>query len=324
MKIIIDEFGKSIHKKDNHIQIKQDNEIILDELAENITNITIMGKGSITFDALNLISKNNIPCISVNHTGQINYIITNPESYKYAQLLKDQIHHSESEDSIKISKEIIKSKIQNQKYTLKTLNKNHKKEEITQIEQQLDQNIKKIEQTKTKNEIMGIEGLSSQKYWQAIKTIIPEQYNFTKRTKRPAKDLLNAMLNYGYAILASQITIKILQTGLNPSIGLLHTTQNYRTSLTYDIIEQFRQQLVDKPVLSIINNKQIKPEDYTNQTINYEKRKIIIEKILEKIESQITYQNKKTTYEEIIEQQTKQLKKSIQEKQEYKGFYLHW
>jgi len=50
MKLIIDGFGKTIHKQDNHIIIKDNDKIIYDDLAEKINSLTIMGKGHITFD----------------------------------------------------------------------------------------------------------------------------------------------------------------------------------------------------------------------------------------------------------------------------------
>lgn len=37
-----------------------------------------MAKGHITFDALNLMAKNNIKLISINYFGQINYILESP------------------------------------------------------------------------------------------------------------------------------------------------------------------------------------------------------------------------------------------------------
>ena len=82
------------------------------------------------------------------------------------------------------------------------------------------------------------------------------------------------MLNYGYAILASQITNEILKSGLNPDIGILHKNLDKKHSLTYDIIEEFRQQIVGKTVLSMIHNKQINMEDYIDGEISLDKRKI--------------------------------------------------
>ena len=130
------------------------------------------------------------------------------------------------------------------------------------------------------------------------------------------------MLNYGYAILSSQITIKILEAGLNPDIGLLHADLNYRHSLTYDLIEEFRQQIVDKTMISLINNRQIKIEDYQNQLITLDKRKIIIEKILKKLKNRINYRNHEKTYDEILNEQVIKLKESILNDTNYEGSIL--
>lgn len=132
------------------------------------------------------------------------------------------------------------------------------------------------------------------------------------------------MLNYGYAIIASQITIKIIQKGLNPDIGLLHSDLNNRHSLTYDIIEEFRQQIVDKTIISMINNKQISKEDYQNNLITLEKRKVITAKILKKLENKIIYKNKEITYHEIIDNQIDNLKEVIEKDTKYEGFKLNW
>jgi len=74
------------------------------------------------------------------------------------------------------------------------------------------------------------------------------------------------MLNYGYAILASEITKIIITEKLDPYSGFLHSDLNKRNSLTYDIIEEFRQQIIDKTVLALINRKQITEKDIDKRT----------------------------------------------------------
>ena len=324
MKLLLDGYNKTMHKTDNHIVIKDKDEVIFDDLAEKIDNITILGKGYVTFDALSLLTKNNANIISITYDNQINYIIHNINSQTTVTLLKKQVYYSDSFHSLLTSKEIIKSKIKNQMYTLKTLNKNKEDSEIKENILKLEENILKVDETNTKNEIRGIEGISSLIYWSSIKNIIPSEYNFENRSKKPATDLFNAMLNYGYAILSSQITIKILEAGLNPDIGLLHADLNYRHSLTYDLIEEFRQQIVDKTMISMINNRQIKIEDYQNQLITLDKRKIIIEKILKKLKNRINYRNHEKTYDEILNEQVIKLKESILNDTNYEGFYINW
>ncbi len=107
---------------------------------------------------------------------------------------------------------------------------------------------------------MGIEGKASIEYWNGVRNILPPEFDFDNR-QRNADDLVNSMLNYGYAILESEVTKNILLSGLDPYCGFLHFDMPNRTSLTYDLMEEFRQQLVDKVVFTLINHKQVSLED---------------------------------------------------------------
>lgn len=324
MEIIVEGFGKSIHKKDNRILIKKEDEIISDDPVTDIESIILFAKGSITFDALNLLAQHNKKIVSISANGQINYIVNNLEDQSNITLLRKQLQVSQSEKSIEISKEIIKSKITNQRSTITTLNRRIENKNIKNSQKLLKNNIKQLEKENiNKQNILGIEGQSSVIYWNSIKEILPSEYNFKERNKRPAHDIVNAMLNYGYAILASQITLSIVKSGLNPYIGILHSDLNNRTSLTFDVIEEFRQQIVDKSIFTLINNKQIKPYDFTeDEKISLDKRRLIIEKIFNKLNSQIQYKNNYLTYDEIIDAQIKQLKNSILDDSKYFGFSL--
>ena len=145
------------------------------------------------------------------------------------------------------------------------------------------------------------------------------------RTKKPT-DLINSILNYGYAILASEITKSILLNGLDPYCGFLHFDRDNRTSLTFDLIDPFRQQIVDKTVIGLVNRKQITLEDIDkrNNTIKLEARKIIVEKILSKVYSTITYNNETVSYSDLIVKQSDNFVNSLLYGEKFKGFYLRW
>ena len=72
------------------------------------------------------------------------------------------------------------------------------------------------------------------------------EFNFTGRKNKTnsrnynASDEINALLNYGYAILESEIRKSINGIGLDYSIGFLHEINQSRTPLVYDIQELFR------------------------------------------------------------------------------------
>ena len=331
MKIVIDGYNKSIHKKDNQIVIHENDEILDSIKASAITDITVIGKGYVTFDALNLIAENNIKLISINPRGQLIYTLESPD-WQNVKLKKEQYKLSENNSGLKISKELIISKMKNQKATLTTLNKNKQLKRVFNNRLKIDECINQLSQLNLKGnnqdlrmKIMGLEGKASNEYWSGVKYFIPSEIGFESRTKKPT-DLLNSMLNYGYAILASEITKSILLLGLDPYCGFLHFDMDGRSSLTFDLIEPFRQQIVDKTVISLINRKQVSIDDLDkrNNTIKLEARKIIIGKILDKIYSTVTYNNETLSYSDLIRKQNEDLVNVLLDDGKFNGFYLRW
>ena len=94
----------------------------------------------------------------------------------------------------------------------------------------------------------------------------------------------------------------------------------------FDLIEEFRQQIVDKTVFKLINTNQINETniDKRNNSLKLESRKLLAGEIMAKIHSDLTFENEKVTYANIIENQTKKLVKSLLNNNDYTGFYLNW
>jgi CRISPR-associated endonuclease Cas1 len=78
---------------------------------------------------------------------------------------------------------------------------------------------------------------------------------------RHATHPVNAMLNYAYAVLESQIRIATIAQGLDPTIGYLHSCRPGRAALVYDLMEPLRPQ-VDHLVLSFVRSRTLSPSDF--------------------------------------------------------------
>lgn len=59
-------------------------------------------------------------------------------------------------------------------------------------------------------------------------------------TRDREKAGLNALLNYGYAVLLSTVLQKLFAVGLDPTFGISHMVRERATPLAYDIMEPFR------------------------------------------------------------------------------------
>ena len=91
-----------------------------------------------------------------------------------------------------------------------------------------------------RDRMMGHEGIAGRAYFGCLGKIVPSEYRFASRSRQPAKDPFNAMLNYGYGILYSLVERAQILAGLDPHIGFLHTDNYNKPSLVYDMIEPFR------------------------------------------------------------------------------------
>jgi CRISPR-associated protein Cas1 len=84
------------------------------------------------------------------------------------------------------------------------------------------------------------EGAASKAYWSCISASLPPQYAFSGRSRQPALDMFNALVNYAYGILYSQVESALIKAGIDPFIGFFHRDEHNRPVLVYDVIERFR------------------------------------------------------------------------------------
>lgn len=334
MRLIIDGFNKTINKRDNQIVIKEDGKEIDYFLPKDLKQIIILGKGAITFDAIALLAEANVDLIAINWRGEIKYRLASKE-HNNVQIRKQQYQSLNDSRSGYLAKKFIESKIKNQRYTIATLSKSRGGIEFLEIQKtKLDNLIKALNDIKIRpsekirSEIFGIEGMASQEYWQGFRYVIADELNFNFRSGKGAKDMVNSMLNYSYAILASEVLKSLHMSGLDPYAGFLHADLYGRTSLVFDVMEEFRQQIVDKSVLKLINLGQIKKDDFEIKNdfvyISEDCRKLLVKTVLDKLNSEVTFNGIKKTYSDFIEIESKNIVNFLMYQKQYNTFYIRW
>ena len=110
--------------------------------------------------------------------------------------------------------------------------------------------------------LRGWEGQSSKIYFETLNEFIPEKYRFENRTQRPAMDIANALLNYGYGIMYGRIEGDLIKSGIDPYIGVLHRDDYNRPVLAFDVIEIYRI-WVDYVVFSLLSQNVITDEFFS-------------------------------------------------------------
>jgi CRISPR-associated protein Cas1 len=94
--------------------------------------------------------------------------------------------------------------------------------------------------TEVAGKIRAAEGQAALAYFEAISALLPQPYQFGGRSRQPAKDAFNCLLNYAYGILYGRVELALIKAGLDPYMGVFHRDEYNRPSLVYDVIERYR------------------------------------------------------------------------------------
>ncbi len=121
------------------------------------------------------------------------------------------------------------------------------------------------------HELLGIEGAAAAAYFACWPILIkprpdpagkPSQFPFPGRVRRPPTDPINAMLSYGYAVLAKDCFVAAATVGFDPLLGFLHQPRPGRPALALDLMEEFRPLVIDSIVLALVNTGAVRREDF--------------------------------------------------------------
>lgn len=120
-------------------------------------------------------------------------------------------------------------------------------------------------------ELFGIEGDAAARYFENFATMLAPPLHerglgFTTRTRRPARDPVNASLNFCYGLLLGDLIRAIVACGLDPHAGFLHSSGRNKPALALDLCEEFRAPVADSVVLGAFNNGELRVSDFTAVT----------------------------------------------------------
>ena len=124
-----------------------------------------------------------------------------------------------------------------------------------------------LEQTELEA-LRGLEGVGAAAYFGVFDHLLlgrKEEFFFHGRNRRPPLDRVNAMLSFAYSLLSHDCASGLESVGLDSYVGFLHRDRPGRESLALDLMEELRPCMADRFVLTLVNNRVVKPDDFQTQ-----------------------------------------------------------
>lgn len=228
---------------------------------------------------------------------------------------------------------IIIGKIRNQINLIKYFHKYHKdtsetlrnkyEEILPKLKQKLNR-IKELSGNADYNQqLVLLEAQSAELYWGYIQILVQDDdIEFTHRERQGATDLVNCLLNYGYAILYARIWQAILYRKLNPTLSIIHAPQRGKPTFVFDVIELFRTQAVDRVVISLIQKKE--PLKMKQGLLDQDTKRLLVQNLTERINRYEKYRGKEWKFCDIIRLQVKEIADYIEHGTKFKPYITKW
>lgn len=108
------------------------------------------------------------------------------------------------------------------------------------------------------DELRRLHKLCTDTYYEVMARSIPPELEFRRRTTRPHRDPVNAMLSLGYALLFGNCCIPVIGASLDPDIGMLHEGER---ALVNDLMEPVKAAMVDRVVFDMVRTELV-PESF--------------------------------------------------------------
>lgn len=249
------------------LRIRQDSLIVEDgETSEtvpmkDVIDVAIFGNVQITTQTLNSLMRNGRTVGFHTLSGWLHGVAM-PFFTQNVGLRRLQFHHFGDEAfALSLARRIVEAKILNQR-TLVRRN--------AQVAQETLGTLRELAIAAAKAEsiesLLGYEGMAARTYFGSLGTAIcaplKETFSLEGRNRRPPRDPVNALLSFGYALLARELVGITSRVGFDPMYGFFHALRPGRPALALDIMETYRPLIADSLALRVINTREIKENNF--------------------------------------------------------------
>lgn len=315
------------------VTVSQKGKVIARSLPDNLTQIVITGQGiSLSSNLIAFCMGRKIPIDFFDtHGAHLGSILS---TKTIQNSLWAQQAHATNAVKNNIALGIISGKIRNQHALLKYFNKYHKTHYPALVSKLEGMNTavdafktwKKESKTSADEflqQLVGHEAQVAVCYWDYIHELLSDDdVGFEHREHKGAQDLVNSMLNYGYAILYTRVWQALLAARLNPFESIIHVKREGKPTLVYDMVEIFRSQVVDRVVIGLVQ----KGHELlmSKGLLSDDTRAMLVKSVMDRLARYEKFQGQEMTMQQIILQQAKAVAKAFEENGKFKPYVAKW
>jgi CRISPR-associated protein Cas1 len=333
--LILSGFGIYLSKKSERLQIKIQGKVKYEFPFFRISEVVVASRGvSLSSDLLKEFCEHGIRLTFVESSGRPYAMLSSPVLMATVASRREQLLAYNDERGLELARLIVRGKVRNQRHLLLYFGKYLKSSAperyatLAKIAPRLrafELQIRRVEGACVEDcgeKLRGLEGVAGRLYWEGVKAIVENKVEFAGRIHQGASDPFNSLLNYGYGILYAHVWGAVVNAGLEPFAGYLHVDRPGKPSLVLDMVEEFRQPVVDRTVIAFTNLAQ--PVGMNDGMLDEGTKKALSQKILERLAAREPFRGQQYQIRSIIQMQARALVSFLRGKGVYRPFSFRW
>jgi CRISPR-associated protein Cas1 len=330
--LFVSGFGLFIGKKSERVVVKHGKETIAEMPLMRLQEIIVASKGiSFSSDLVAELCERGIRIAMLTSSGKPYALLTSPMLTATVETRRAQFAAYDNERGADLCRWIVAGKLHNQEKLLRYFAKSRDGERKSALEEAAAQ-IRRLRRSalaaagsncdEVRGTLMGLEGTGGRLYWKQIGNTLPDNLGFEGRNRQGPPDAVNAALNYGYGIMTSHVWGAAMNAGLEPFAGFLHVDRSGKPSLVLDLIEEFRQPVVDRAILGWLNKGgQLRLE---RGMLDANSREQVASRVLLRLVAPETHRGKQHQVRSIVQMQARLAASAVRGLRAYRPFSFKW
>ncbi len=272
--LYLQEQGSYVGKRSEHLVVSLERQEINRIPLAVVRQVVLFGNVQVSTQALETLVGQEIPVVLLTRYGRFIGAMT-PAPSKNVMLRVNQYRtFSDNAKALALAKAVVRAKIANQRVLLMRSLRAKGQDDEEPIRgsddpaaEEMARMLARVDDAPTTDILLGLEGQGASAYFGAFGRMLQasvhgSRFDFQSRNRRPPRDPVNALLSFGYAMLAKDTFSALLTVGFDPYLGFYHGGKHGRPSLALDLMEEFRAIIADSVVLTLVNNGMLSASDF--------------------------------------------------------------
>lgn len=229
-----------------------------------LDRVLLFGQVQVTTQAMALLLQHAVHVAFFSSSGRYRGQLVGPEGGSVYLRLAQHARHADLPFRLAFSRSLVADKCRAARTQVRRYARNHPEvaTEMDRAAGALDLALDRLEEVDGDDALRGVEGAAAAAYFAAFDRMVRPPFRFERRSKHPAHNPPNALLNLGYVLLANEIASRLEAAGFDPRIGYFHGLRYGRASLALDLLEPHRTPVIDRLTLSLLNRRVFAPTDF--------------------------------------------------------------